>query len=129
MKFPTIVKECEAELLSKPLKPLLWSDETNEYLLEQNKFRDKYFSLAFGKCKYKELFIKKFYKPLPKYNDTLIKDNIDGSEWEQKYYLLVRAFKSTGAIIAKLSDHWGASTTRSGRLEVVCPPTDDQNRR
>jgi len=27
MKFPTIIKECESELLSKPIKPLLCVDK------------------------------------------------------------------------------------------------------
>jgi hypothetical protein len=95
MKFPNIVKKCESELLSLPVKP--FKDEIEEYLFYQNKYRKKYFNLAFGKSKHKKLFIKKFYPPLPKYNYNLKIDEIEN--WEQKYYLLVRAFESTGAII------------------------------
>ena len=102
MKFPTIIKKCESKLLSarRSTKPLIVSrckNEIHEYLVKQNKYRNMYFNLAFGKCKYKELFIEKFYKTLPKYTDKLTKNNIEN--WERKYYLLVEAFQSTGALI------------------------------
>ncbi len=100
--FTTIIKECESELLSeiiisRPIVSRTPKNEIREYLVKQNKYRSMYFNLAFGKCKYKKLFIQKFYQPIPKYNYNLKIDEIDN--WEQKYYLLLRAFKSTGAFI------------------------------
>ena len=94
MIFPSIIQKCESELLSLPIKT--FKDKIEEYLYDQNNYRIKYFNLAFGKCKHKNLFIQIFYKPLPKYADDLIEDDIEN--WEQRYYLLRRTFKYTGAL-------------------------------